>query len=90
MQRSARPASPLVDAALGRAYLYRYNLTRDKAWAEKAAEAAQTEAKLEEALAAHKTDADKLEDQPKEKASGKGPTTDQNKENKKSKDETSE
>lgn len=34
-----RPNNALVDAALGRAYLYRYNLTRDKSWAEKAAAA---------------------------------------------------
>jgi Flp pilus assembly protein TadD/TolB-like protein len=32
-----RPGSGLVQAALGRAYLYEFNLTRDKAWADKAA-----------------------------------------------------
>ena len=30
-----RPTSGLVQAALGRAYLYKYNLTREKNWAEK-------------------------------------------------------
>jgi large subunit ribosomal protein L19 len=50
----------------------------------KEAEAAKLEAKADEALAKHdeagKSEADKLEEQPKEKASGKGPAADQNKE----------
>jgi len=52
--------------------------------AEKQAEAAKLEAKAEAALAAHndKSEADKLEEQPKEKAAGKGPEQEQNKEGK--------
>ncbi|MEP6769101.1 MAG: protein kinase [Acidobacteriota bacterium] len=34
-----KPNSALIPAALGRAYLYNYNLTRERAWAEKAASA---------------------------------------------------
>ncbi|HXM76850.1 MAG TPA: protein kinase, partial [Thermoanaerobaculia bacterium] len=34
-----RPSSPLVSAALGRAYLYEFNLTRQRPWADKAAAA---------------------------------------------------
>jgi large subunit ribosomal protein L19 len=49
--------------------------------AKKEAETAKLEAKAEAALAAHnnKSEADKLEEQPKEKASGKGPEQEQNK-----------
>jgi large subunit ribosomal protein L19 len=54
----------------------------ETAAAEKATEEAQTEAKVEEALAAHQSDVDKLEEQPKEKADAKGPAAPQNKEQK--------
>jgi large subunit ribosomal protein L19 len=48
--------------------------------AARAAEEAETEAKVQEAVAAHKSEADKLEEQPKEKAGAKGPAAPKNKE----------
>lgn len=53
----------------------------EAAEAEREAEAKEEETKAEEALAARdKTEANKIEDQPKEKADAKGPTAEQNKE----------
>ena len=45
------PDSPLVFAALGRAYLGRLNLTKDHGWAARAVEAAQTARRLDPAVA---------------------------------------
>ena len=45
------PDSPLVFAALGRAYLARLNLTKDPAWAARAVEAAETARRLDPAVA---------------------------------------
>lgn len=50
--------------------------------AEKETEEAEMEAKAEEALASRETEADKLEDQPVERAEAKGPAAPQNKEGK--------
>ncbi len=47
---AAAPDSPLVAAALARAFLHRYTLTRDKQWAGKAIDAADRAARLDAGL----------------------------------------
>ncbi len=52
----------------------------DQAVADKEAQAAEQEAKVDEALSSRKTEADKIEEQPVEKANAKAPAEPQNKE----------